>query len=289
MGVDIGPQYELDDAFKAAARLHQSKYRAEVLGAGYSKYGNRLEERSARNLANYYPGLNVRHELRMRYPKYSRKRDADMLRSEHIPFNLFAPLMLDGDLAGHVIAKAFGIACRPPFRIRFEWAPSPKERYLGDLTSFDTYIQFEDTAGRAVGIGIEVKYTEREYSIGDAERARVEDPNSTYWRITRDSRLFRDASNMELASEKLRQIWRNHLLGLAMCAQNKLASFISVVVYPMGNGHIARAVQEYRHTMLERHIESVRPCTFEQYIDAIEGSSEIEEWKEYLTKRYLVS
>ena len=38
----IGPQYEHDDHFKAAARLHQSAYRAKVLKVGFDQYGNRL-------------------------------------------------------------------------------------------------------------------------------------------------------------------------------------------------------------------------------------------------------
>ncbi len=78
MNSDIGPQYESDDAFKAKARLHQSIYSAEVLGAGFSNYGNRLEETSAQNLDNYYSGLNVRQELKSRYGGYSQQRDADM-------------------------------------------------------------------------------------------------------------------------------------------------------------------------------------------------------------------
>ena len=89
----IGPQYEHDDHFKAAARLHQSAYRAKVLKVGFDKYGNRLTEWAGRALLNYYDGLGVREALRQRYPTYTKSRDADMLRSEHIPFNLFAPLI----------------------------------------------------------------------------------------------------------------------------------------------------------------------------------------------------
>ena len=38
----IGNQYVQDDKFKAAARLHQAKYRAEVLKVDFNEYGNRL-------------------------------------------------------------------------------------------------------------------------------------------------------------------------------------------------------------------------------------------------------
>ena len=93
MGIDIGPQYEPDDHFKADARLHQSAYRAKVLKVGFDQYGNRLTESAGRALLNYYDGLGVREALGQRYPTYSKSRDANMLRGEHIPFNLFAPLI----------------------------------------------------------------------------------------------------------------------------------------------------------------------------------------------------
>jgi len=69
--MDIGPQYKLDDPFKAAARLHQSNYRARVLNVDYAEYGNRLTEIDGRKLLNYYDGLGVQEVLRKRYPAYS--------------------------------------------------------------------------------------------------------------------------------------------------------------------------------------------------------------------------
>ena len=90
--MDIGTQYKPDDEFKTKARFFQSKYRAEVLKIEFQDYGNRLTDSDAEALLNYYDNLNSRDALRQRYPSYSRKRDADMLRSEHIPFNLLAPL-----------------------------------------------------------------------------------------------------------------------------------------------------------------------------------------------------
>jgi hypothetical protein len=81
---DFGPQYAGDDQFKAAARHHQSRYRQNVLGAEYSEYGNRLCDSAAREYLNYYGGLGV--QAAVRQIGYVKKRDADMLRSEHIPF-----------------------------------------------------------------------------------------------------------------------------------------------------------------------------------------------------------
>jgi hypothetical protein len=50
MTKDIGPQYELDDPFRATARLHQSEYRARILKVDYLEYGNRLTEVDGRAL-----------------------------------------------------------------------------------------------------------------------------------------------------------------------------------------------------------------------------------------------
>jgi hypothetical protein len=156
--MDIGPQYKPDDSFKAAARLHQSHYRAKVLNVDYLDYGNRLREPDGRAFLNYYDGLGVREALRERYPFYSRKRDADMLRSEHIPFNMMAPLAKKPVLMQLILKEAFGLELSGPFEMRLEWAPSPAVKYLGDMTSFDVYIQGKDGDGESIGIGICLKF-----------------------------------------------------------------------------------------------------------------------------------
>lgn len=157
--IEVGPQYSLDEPFKAAARRHQSEYRTRVLKVDCCEYGNRLTEVDGRALLNYYSGLGVRKALRQRYSAYSKKRDADLLRSEHIPFNLLASLAARPALLQLVAREAFGQELEQPIQLRLEWAPSPATQYLGDMTSFDTYVNGRDTNGNRVGIGIEVKYT----------------------------------------------------------------------------------------------------------------------------------
>lgn len=287
MPMDIGPQYKKDDTFKAAARLHQSKYRARVLNVDYLEYGNRLTEVDGRALLNYYDGLGVRKALRERYPGYSQNRDADLLRSEHIPFNMLAPLASRPALMKLVLNEAFGLHLRQPFQTKLEWAPSPAEEYLGDMTSFDAYFQGNDANGEPVGLGIEVKYTERGYRIGTLEAERVRDRTSTYWVTTRESRLFVKGGCDELAKDDLRQIWRNHLLGLAMVRHRDITKFISVTLYPAGNKHFSSALMKYQNQLKAAAKGCVHGCTFEQYIECLRGDSEIETWKKYLVTRYL--
>lgn len=49
--------------------------------------------------------------------------------------------------------------------ICIELSPKPIQKYLNDRTSFDTYVNAELTDKKILGIGIEVKYTEKIISI----------------------------------------------------------------------------------------------------------------------------
>ena len=286
--MDVGPQYPHDVPFKAAARLHQSRYRATVLQVDYCAYGNRLTDEDARALLNYYDGLGVREALRRRYPQYSKKRDADMLRSEHIPFNMLAPLRDRPELTRHVLDAGLDLQLVEPYETRLEWAPEPADRYLGDKTSFDAYVQGTGADGEAVGVGIEVKYTERAYRIGVSEARRVRDQGSTYWETARAAGVFVRDADEGLACDELRQIWRNHLLGLAMVQRGDIADFVSVTLYPAGNEHFTAALHEYQGRLLEKARPSVRGCTFEDFIGCLQGDDEVEAWRQYLAERYLV-
>jgi len=102
--------------------------------------GQQSPNHDARALLNYYNKLNSRAVLRQRYPGYSRKRDADLLRSEHIPFNLLAPLDTNREVAASIISNAWGIDCAEIQNIEIEYAPSPKEKYLSPYSRMGTSI-----------------------------------------------------------------------------------------------------------------------------------------------------
>lgn len=284
----IGKQYAPDDEFKASARLHQSRFRANVLKVDYHEYGNRLKDQDAKKHLNYYDGLNVRVALTKRYPNYSKKRDADMLRSEHMPFNLFAPLESDKKVARNIILNSFGIECSEIVSIKYEYAPEPKEQYLNDETAFDTYISYINPMGDTGGIGIEIKYTEREYRIGRSEKVKVEDSNSTYWMTTRASGVFIDGNNTVLGTDPMRQVWRNHLLGLSMIQNMDIKEFYSITLYPAGNKHFQQVIPEYRALLRESQRQNVFGCTFRSFFHSISGNDAFEKWKAYLIERYVV-
>ena len=100
MEYKIGPQYSKDritdkTGFLEKARLHQSKYRAEVLHVDFDTYGNYLTTEDANQGLNFYDDFDIFHEVKKRYKNYSKPLYANLLRSEHIGFNLFIPFNLN--------------------------------------------------------------------------------------------------------------------------------------------------------------------------------------------------
>jgi len=285
---EIGKQYSPDDEFRKMARLHQSKFRQSVLQVDFDEYGNVLKESDAKKLLNYYDLLDVQMHLKRRYPKYSSMRDANLLRSEHIPFNMFAPLINRKEIAKLLMENAFNININQILKIEIEYAPEPKELYLNDGTSFDVYVEYSDEFNNTNGLGIEVKYTEHEYKIGERELATVKDSNSIYWNITRTSCHYIENTLDQLASDKMRQIWRNHMLGLAMINRKDIAKFHSITIYPSGNTHFVKAMNNYCGLLRDEYKHTAFGCTFEKFIDSITGDKEIMDWKKYLNKRYII-
>lgn len=288
MKYQIGPQYNLDDKFKASARAHQSRYRAEVLKVDFDEYGNRLIESDAKKRLNYYDKLNVRELLGDRFKGYSKSRDADLLRSQHIPFNMFGPLVGNLELAAKTFRRVLELDIAKIEGIQFEYAPALKSQYLNDATAFDTYVQYVNTRGEPAGIGIEVKYTEKEYPIGKTEKERVDNPDSSYWKVTEQSKAFSNPRDKALGEDALRQIWRNHLLGLAMVQAGDIKQFTSVTLHPKGNQHFCDVIPQYQNRLKPAFRDSVRGVTFEDFIEAIDGDPAILAWKQFLRARYLV-
>ena len=97
---EIGTGYAKDDPFKFQARMHQSIFRANHLNANWEVYGNRLAKDDALTGKNFYAGYDgVFVEVRKRYPLAYSPLYYDMLRSQHIPWDLFIPLRFEPDFA----------------------------------------------------------------------------------------------------------------------------------------------------------------------------------------------
>jgi hypothetical protein len=300
MAQEIGLQYKKDNVddpygFLAQARLHQSRYRATVLGVPCEKYGNYLQTTDAweRGL-NFYGDFGIFDEVKERYPKYTKPLYANMLRSEHIPFNMFIPLMRNPDFCRVVLSQLTDLPIRSIEDVKIEYAPKPAIKYLNDRTSFDVYVEYNHEDGAKGILGIEVKYTERSYKLtkDSKEEADIQNLQSRYYSVTENSGLYKPEAIHLLKTDRFRQIWRNQLLGESILLEDKdkFEHFTSVTIYPEGNTHFVEVSKEYVD-LLARNDRKFVPVTYEQFMEVCEKHCPDERygrWIEYLKNRYIV-
>ena len=223
------------------------------------------------------------------------------LRSEHIPYNLFFPMMKGqnkeatcdffNDLLGtDMIAEVL--------QVRIEFAPQPKSDYLNDGTAFDAFVLYLHKDGSKGAIGIEVKYTEREYKIGETEYKNTHDEQGNiclsqhYAQATNQSGYFVPNCEAELVSDNLRQIWRNHILGASMVLHGDINHFSSLTVFPNANPHFHSATADYRKVLTGKGKSTFFTFTYEKLFETLAHhfcSEEQKKWIQYLYKRYLFS
>ena len=246
---------------------------------------------------NYYNGFDILKAVYNRYPEgFHYKRDSNMLRSEHIPFNLFIPLKQNREFCKQIFSEILGNIIDSIDEVLIEHAPSPKEKYLDDGTSFDTYIEYTHTDNSKGIIGIEVKYTEREYKLKpeSKEKIDVNNVNSRYYEVSKKRNLYLPEFMGELKKDEYRQIWRNHLLAesiLLADEEGKIKHAHSLIFYPKDNGHFAEVGKEYSEMLLDNKDNKFRLVTFENFIENCRKycpNNEFEKWINYLQERYII-
>lgn len=288
--------YKFDDDFKAKARAHQFAFRENELYDYYNEKNPQVilsPEAAKKGLifCETYRDL-IQNKVKSFgiSPLFS-----NMLRSEHIPYNIFTPMEKDIENAALLFNEIIGGGISRIKHIYIEFAGhADKSLYLNDGTSFDTFIEYENEEGSTGGIGIEVKYTENGYPIGDKEKSDIEKPDSPYHLMTDKSGYFHPNLdvNIFIKAHHLRQIWRNHLLGYSMIEQGDITCFHHIHLYPQGNKHFHEyALPEYRKLLTDIGADSFIALTFENLFDALSKyfkGIEQEEWINYLYKRYIV-
>ena len=296
---EIGKQYPEDDntdptGFLRRARLHQSKFRAEVLNLPYDSYGNYLTKEDGEIGNNFYEGFGI-FEAVIKYRKYNKPLYSNMLRSEHIPFNFFIPFNLNKTFCKNVFNEFFDYAIQSIDRIEIEFAPKPKEKYLNDGTSFDTYIEYSKSDNSKGIIGIEVKYTEKEYKLEEnSKQGRdIIDKTSKYYSVSELSKVYKPEAIYVLPTDKFRQVWRNHLLGesILLVDSEKFKHFTSLTLFPKGNSHFIKTSKEYTD-LLANNYNKFLPLTYEDFFAACIKhcpDNNYKKWLEYLTTRYIVT
>ena len=154
---------------RLAAEARQREYRATALGVGWNQYGHLLDHSAIVADANFVSP--AAEEVAVRRMARGEGVDAkrtfgNMLSSQALCFNVFAPLAQDPDLAVAVL--------RPFFRslatvrsMAFEYTPS--NEIFGDQTGrggvdCDLFIEGTNDDGAAVVVAIETKFVEPEFS-----------------------------------------------------------------------------------------------------------------------------
>ena len=296
---EIGTQYTEDDktdptGFLRRARLHQSKFRAEVLNLPCDIYGNYLTKEDGESGNNFYRGFGI-FEAVKKYRKYNKPLYSNMLRSEHIPFNLFIPFDLNKTFCKNVFNEFFNGVIQTIERIEIEFAPKPREKYLNDGTSFGTYIEYSRSDNSKCIIGIEVKYTEKEYKLeGNSKQEKdILDKTSKYYSVTERSKVYKPNAIYTLPADKFRQMWRNHLLGesILIADSDKFKYFTSITLFPKGNSHFINTSKEYIE-LLANNDNKFLPLTYEDFFAACIKhcpDENYKKWLGYLTTRYIVT
>lgn len=221
---------------------------------------------------------------------------SNMLSSEHIPYNFMFPLETlrtqNPELLNTFLIQLFNdkINVDQVNQIRIEYASElPKSKLLDDNTAFDVFIEYQN-GDHKCGLGIEIKYTEKSYPYGKTEKDRMfNQADSEYHRLTRLSNYYKEESIPELKLDQLKQIWRNHLLGIKLVTLKELDKFHSVHMYPESNSYQQEASKAYKKCLKPRKTEFFVPITFEKFIavaEAVFTEAAHKEWIAYLKARY---
>jgi len=298
MTINLGKQYNLDNTidktgFRSKARLHQSKFRSKILKVDFDEYGNRLLKQDGLSGLNFYNGFEIFHAVKKRYPNYKKGLYSDMLRSEHIPFNLFIPLDHDKGFCAKIFNQFLNGQIKTIDRIEIEYTPPNPRIHLNDKTAFDTYIEYTNNSNDKGIIGIEVKYTEHEYKLKpkSKEEEDIKDKTSLYYSVTKKANLYRDHAFELLPNDLFRQIWRNHMLGESILQINKdFKYFTSITIFPSANVHFVETCKEYIN-LLKINNNNFIPITFENFLNIAKSYSpneNFDRWINYLESRYIV-
>ena len=292
-------------SFKTRARQHQVKFRTDVLEADFNTYTTWLADEAAKDGKNFYKGFEIFNVVQQRKPKFYIDLYSDMLRSEHIPFNLFVPFRHDLEFCKNVFNEFLGGCIKSIDKtciidnkenIKIEFAPKPKENYLNDGTSFDTYIEYTHIDNSKGLIGIEVKYTEKEYPLkaGSKQEQDINNKNSKYYNVSNLSEIYESNSFDLLLSDIFRQIWRNQLLAesIRLTDNDKFKYSTSIIFFPKDNTHFVETSGKYID-MLKNKSTKFIPVTYENFLSACNkhcpADTNYKKWLDYLEKRYIVA
>lgn len=203
---------------------------------------------------------------------------SNLLSSQPLAFNLFAPLSRDLNLATQVFRELSGGRCHQVTGIEFEHSPGRGDsRFTADHSAFDVYVTFTDAQGRPGFVGIEVKY--HEDLAGESAKYR-----DRYDEVAAGMGCFTQAGLGLVRDMPLQQIWRDHLLAGSLLLAGGFADGFFVFLSPAGNGACTKAVGSYASAL--SNTDTFQHWTLESVMNAVaqhEGTG----WAAQFADRYL--
>jgi hypothetical protein len=304
-----------DTDFSAYARLLQSKWRE---GKGYpmgkskaiikngkkydNYYGNYIEEKFAResgenlltrkiwNIAKkeMEKARNENNLVKNKGALYDDYRFiCNLLTSQSLCFNLFGEFFDRKDILLKIFNELKPNLMDEITEIIFEYSPGcGDEKYLGDHTAFDVFIEYEKNNKKSF-LGIETKYVEtlREETVEKAENNFKR--HIQYKRITENCGIFNPKVIGEIKKPPYSQIWRDHLLSISLKnGENKIYDGgYFVFLYPLNNSECYSGIKGYMN-FLQNPEESIFELYVEDLIKIIKKYIN-EDWANELFDRYI--
>ena len=168
MAVDAGPIYTKGKSYRARAESRQRTYRAEVLGVPHGRYGHFLSQEAADAGSNFIleESFLAARERQQAGKGVAQRTFDNMLASQAMCFNLFAPLSTRLDLATDVL-RPFIDGLLEVTAIHIEHTPASD--VFNDQTGrggvdCDVLVEGRTDRGALVQV-IETKFVEPEFSV----------------------------------------------------------------------------------------------------------------------------
>jgi hypothetical protein len=205
----------------------------------------------------------------------------DLLSSQPLCFNLFGELKADLGQATAWARHLWPERVATVTRVEFEHSPGRRDdRYLGNRTAFDVYLEHTVPGGGEGFIGIEVKYHEDLDEDPADTRARV-------YEVADRSGRFDPRAYPELSTPPLQQVWFDHLLALSMLqadASRWGQNGLYVLMHPAANEPCFRVAARYRQHLTDGR--SFQSMTLEEAVGVLRVTCGAP-WVESFSHRYL--
>lgn len=254
---------------KAKAKLHQAKFREEILNAESRMGGNghKLSEKDALSGKNFYIAIDGLFDEVQKYRPF-RQNDPifyNMISRKHIAYNFFVPIKIrDRNLTKYIFNNFFNNSISEIKKIEFEYIPQQSKEFFFKIFPFDVYIEFTHKDNSNGFIGIELIYAEEgELKISGAFKNELSDPNSSYNILAKKISLYKQENLQELQKPMYKKIWLNQLIGehMLQIPELNLKHFTSVILYPEQNKYFSKVCKNYKN-LIKENLQNAKFCGF---------------------------